>query len=101
MEGAVSSEDDFHKIKLVRQRTKRQFRWVTARSLQMSRASRNPFATQAVYDRAYRENVTLDPLHQTRSCPGFYLWRDRSMSLFRSTFLCQDVRHPRTVAFFM
>jgi NAD-reducing hydrogenase small subunit len=61
VEGAVGSEEDLHKIQTVRARTKILVSLgdcaVTANILAM----RNPFGTKSVYDRAYCENVTLDP----------------------------------------
>ncbi|HZQ67176.1 MAG TPA: hypothetical protein VFA68_01550 [Terriglobales bacterium] len=61
VEGAVSSEDDLHKIKMVRERTKTLVSLGDCAVTANVPAMRNPFPTQAVYDRAYRENVTFDP----------------------------------------
>lgn len=61
VEGAVSNEDDLHKIKLVRERTKTLVSLGDCAITANVPAMRNPFWTKEVYDRAYRENVTLDP----------------------------------------
>jgi NAD-reducing hydrogenase small subunit len=60
VEGAVSSEEDLHKIKMVRQRTKTLVSLGDCAVTANVPGMRNPFSTQAVYDRAYRENVTSD-----------------------------------------
>lgn len=61
VEGAVSTEEDLHKIQTVRARTRILVSLgdcaVTANVIAM----RNPFGTKSVYARAYCENVTLDP----------------------------------------
>ncbi len=61
IEGAVSNEDDLHKIRLVRQRTKTLISLGDCAVTANVPAMRNPFFTKEVYDRAYRENVTFDP----------------------------------------
>src|ERR1022692_4483007 len=63
VEGAVSSEDDLHKIKIVRARTKTLVSLGDCAVTANVPGMRNPFGTKAVYDRAYRENVTFDPGH--------------------------------------
>jgi NAD-reducing hydrogenase small subunit len=61
VEGAVSSEEDLHKIQLVRQRTKTLVSLGDCAVTANVPAMRNPFGTQAILDRAYRENLTLEP----------------------------------------
>lgn len=61
VEGAVSSEDDLHKIKMVRQRTGVLVSLGDCAVTANVPGMRNPFPTKAVYDRSYVENVTLDP----------------------------------------
>jgi len=61
VEGAVSSEEDLHKIKLIRERTKILVSLGDCAVTANVPGMRNPFGTKAVYDRAYRENVTFDP----------------------------------------
>lgn len=61
VEGAVSSEEDLHKIKLVRERTKILVSLGDCAVTANVPGMRNPFGTKAVYDQAYRENVTFDP----------------------------------------
>jgi NAD-reducing hydrogenase small subunit len=61
VEGAVSSEEDLHKIKIVRERTKILVSLGDCAVTANVPGMRNSFGTKAVYDRAYRENVTFDP----------------------------------------
>src|SRR3954470_24898325 len=61
VEGAVSSEEDLHKIKLIRERTKILVSLGDCAITANVPGMRNPFGTKAVYDRAYRENVTFAP----------------------------------------
>ena len=61
VEGAVSSEEDLHKIKAIRERTKILVSLGDCAVTANVPGMRNPFGTKAVYDRAYRENVTFDP----------------------------------------
>jgi len=60
VEGAVSSEEDLHKIQIVRNHTKVLVSLGDCSVTANVPAMRNPFPVQAVYDRAYRENATLD-----------------------------------------
>lgn len=61
VEGAVSSEEDLHKIQTVRQRTKTLVSLGDCAVTANVPGMRNPFGLKAIYDRAYRENVTLEP----------------------------------------
>ena len=61
VEGAVSSEEDLHKIKIVRERTKILISLGDCAVTANVPGMRNAFGRKAVYDRAYRENVTFDP----------------------------------------
>ncbi len=61
VEGAVSTEEDLHKIKMIRERTKILVSLGDCAVTANVPGMRNPFGTKAVYDRAYRENVTFDP----------------------------------------
>lgn len=61
VEGAVSSVDDLHKIQLVRERTMTLVSLGDCAVTANVPGMRNPFSTKSVYDRAYTENVTLDP----------------------------------------
>lgn len=60
VEGAVSNEDDLHKIQMVRQRTKTLVSLGDCAVTANVPSMRNPFKNKLVYDRAYRENVTFD-----------------------------------------
>jgi NAD-reducing hydrogenase small subunit len=61
VEGAVSSEEDLHKVQMVRQRTKTLVSLGDCAVTANVPGMRNPFGVKAIMDRAYRENVTLDP----------------------------------------
>ena len=61
VEGAVSSDEDLHKIKIVRERTKLLVSLGDCAITANVPAMRNPFPTKSVYARAYIENVTLEP----------------------------------------
>jgi NAD-reducing hydrogenase small subunit len=61
VEGAVSSEEDLHKIKIVRERTKILVSLGDCAITANVPAMRNAFTTKSVYARAYIENVTLEP----------------------------------------
>lgn len=60
VEGAVSNEEDLHKVQLVRQHTKTLVSLGDCAVTANVPGMRNPFG-KAIYERAYRENVTLDP----------------------------------------
>ena len=60
VEGAVSSEEDLHKIKLVREHTKTLVSLGDCAVTANVPSMRNPFGTKAILERAYLENVTLD-----------------------------------------
>lgn len=61
VEGAVSSEEDLQKIKVVRQHTKTLVSLGDCSVTANVPGMRNACGVKAVCDRAYRENVTLDP----------------------------------------
>lgn len=60
VEGAVSSEEDLHKILTIRGRTKTLVSLGDCAVTSNVPGMRNPFGAKAVCDRAYRENTTLD-----------------------------------------
>jgi NAD-reducing hydrogenase small subunit len=60
VEGAVSSEEDLHKIKLVRGRTRTLISFGDCAVTANVPALRNPIGVQPLLDRAYVENVTLN-----------------------------------------
>jgi NAD-reducing hydrogenase small subunit len=60
VEGAVSSEEDLHKILLIRERTKTLVSLGDCAVTANVPSMRNSFGLQSLCDRAYRENVTLD-----------------------------------------
>ena len=70
VEGAVSSEDDLHKIKIVRERTKTLVSLGDCAVTANVPGMRNPFGVKAVCDRAYRENVTFDPCIPNQVVPA-------------------------------
>jgi len=61
VEGAVSSEEDLHKIRAIRERTKLLVSLGDCAVTANGPAMRNPFTVESLYDRAYRETATLDP----------------------------------------
>ncbi len=61
VEGAVSSEEDLHKVRMVRERTKILVAFGDCAVTGNVPSMRNPFGTNAVLQRAYLENVTLHP----------------------------------------
>jgi NAD-reducing hydrogenase small subunit len=69
VEGAVSNEEDLHKIQMIRARTKTLVSLGDCAVTANVPAMRNPFFTKEVYDRAYRENVTFDPGTPTQVVP--------------------------------
>ena len=69
VEGAVSSEDDLHKIKLVRERTKTIIAFGDCAVTSNVPGMRNPIGVQPLLDRAYLENVTVNPQIPTRVVP--------------------------------
>ena len=69
VEGAVSSEEDLHKIQMIRQRTKILVSLGDCAVTANVPSMRNMFPLKAVYDRAYQENVTRDPGTPTKVVP--------------------------------
>ena len=61
VEGAISSEEDLHRIRMVRARTKVLVSLGDCAVTGNVPAMRNRFGPGAVLRRAYLENVTLDP----------------------------------------
>jgi len=61
VEGAVSSEEDLHKIQAIRGRTKILVSLGDCAVTANIPGMRNPFTVQSIYDRAYTETATLDP----------------------------------------
>jgi NAD-reducing hydrogenase small subunit len=60
VEGAVSSDEDLHKIRHIRERTKLLVSLGDCAVTANVPSMRNPFGVKAICDRAYRENTTLD-----------------------------------------
>ena len=61
VEGAVSSEEDLHKIQMVRQRTRILVSLGDCAVTANVPSMRNVFPLAEIYHRAYRENITCDP----------------------------------------
>jgi NAD-reducing hydrogenase small subunit len=70
IEGAVSSEEDLHKIRAIRERVKILVSLGDCAVTANVPGMRNPFTTISVYDRAYTENVTLNPGTPTDMVPA-------------------------------
>ena len=60
VEGAVSSDDDLHKITMVRERTKVIIAFGDCAVTSNVPGMRNPIGVAPLLDRAYRENVTIN-----------------------------------------
>mgnify|MGYP001010796092 CR=1 FL=1 len=69
VEGAVSSVDDLHKIQLVRERTRTLVSLGDCAVTANVPGMRNPIGPTALLDRAYLENVTLNPMVPDRVVP--------------------------------
>jgi NAD-reducing hydrogenase small subunit len=69
VEGAVSSEGDLEKIRHIRQHTKYLVSLGDCAVTANVPSMRNPFGTKAILDRAYIENVTLNPQIPTQVVP--------------------------------
>jgi NAD-reducing hydrogenase small subunit len=69
VEGAVSSEEDLHKIKMVRERTKTIIAFGDCAVTSNVPGMRNPIGVQPLLDRAYIENVTVNPQIPSRGVP--------------------------------
>ena len=61
IEGAVSSEEDLHKIQMIRGRVKTLVSFGDCAVTANVPSMRNPFPVESVYARAYKETATLDP----------------------------------------
>ena len=69
IEGAVSSEEDLHKIHMIRGRTKTLVSFGDCAVTANVPAMRNLFSVESVYDRAYRETATLEPSTPSQVIP--------------------------------
>ena len=69
VEGAVSSVEDEEKIKMIRSRTRFLISLGDCAITANVPSMRNPFSLDAVFDRAYLENVTLQPQVPTEVVP--------------------------------
>jgi len=69
VEGAVSSEEDLHKIKMVRARTKTLVAFGDCAVTSNVPGMRNPIGVAALLDRSYRENVTINPQMPSKVVP--------------------------------
>jgi NAD-reducing hydrogenase small subunit len=72
VEGAVSSVDDLHKIEVVRQRTKTLVAFGDCAVTTNVPGMRNPIGVEPLLDRAYQENVTLNPGVPSRVVPMLF-----------------------------
>ena len=70
VEGAISSEEDLHRIKLVRERTKTLIAFGDCAVTSNVPGMRNPIGVGPLLDRAYLENVTLNPGIPTQIVPA-------------------------------
>lgn len=70
VEGAVSSEDDLRKVRQVRERTRTLVALGDCAITSNVPGMRNPIGPAAVLERAYIENVTLNPQVPTQGLPA-------------------------------
>ncbi len=70
IEGAVSSEHDVEKLKMIRARTKILGALGDCAVTGNVPSMRNPFEVPALLDRAYQENASLRPGHPTQTIPA-------------------------------
>jgi NAD-reducing hydrogenase small subunit len=69
VEGAVSSEEDDHKIRLIRERTRLLVAFGDCAVTGNVPSMRNPIGTLPLLERAYLENATLQPQIPDRGIP--------------------------------
>jgi NAD-reducing hydrogenase small subunit len=70
VEGAVSSEEDLHKIKVIRERTRTLVAFGDCAVTSNVPGLRNPIGVRPLLERAYIENVTLNPQLPTEVVPA-------------------------------
>jgi NAD-reducing hydrogenase small subunit len=70
VEGAVSSEEDLHKVKMVRERTTTLIAFGDCAVTSNVPGMRNPIGVQPLLDRSYIENVALHPQVTTLVVPA-------------------------------
>ena len=70
VEGAVSSEDDLKKVKLVREHTDTLIAFGDCAVTSNVPGMRNPIGVDALMDRSYRENVTVNAQMPTEIVPA-------------------------------
>jgi NAD-reducing hydrogenase small subunit len=69
VEGAVSSEDDLEKVKKVGEHTKTVIAFGDCAVTSNVPGMRNPMGVESVLDRAYHENVTVNPMTPNEVVP--------------------------------
>jgi len=69
VEGAVSSEDDLERIKIVRERTKTLIAFGDCAVTSNVPGMRNPIGLEPLLNRAYLENVDINPMIPNRIVP--------------------------------
>ena len=96
VEGAVSSEDDLGKIKMVRARTRILVSLGDCAVTANVPGMRNPYGPEPLLQRAYIENVTLNPSCPARSCPSCWPQSRPVHKSSRSTCSCRAAPRPPT-----
>jgi NAD-reducing hydrogenase small subunit len=69
VEGAVSSEDDLAKVRKVREHTKTIVAFGDCAVTSNVPGMRNPMGPEAILQRAYHENVTINPMTPSENVP--------------------------------
>jgi NAD-reducing hydrogenase small subunit len=70
VEGAVSSEDDLHKIKMIREQTTTIIAFGDCAVTSNDPGMRNPIGVEPLLDLSYRENVTINAQIPTEVVPA-------------------------------
>jgi NAD-reducing hydrogenase small subunit len=94
IEGSVSNEEDLVKAREFRQHCKFLISLGDCAVNGNVPAMRNLFPLDSVYDRAYKENVQLNPSAPTTVCLRCWRWSSRSMPSCLSTCTCRVARPP-------
>jgi NAD-reducing hydrogenase small subunit len=96
LEGSISNEEDLHKAKEFRARCKVLISLGDCAVNGNVPAMRNPYKLDAVYDRAYLENVDVHPVRPTVGVPALLAVRRSTAVVDRWTVFIPAVRRGPT-----
>jgi len=94
VEGAVGNEEDLHKIRIARERSRLLVSLGDCAVTANVPSMRNSFGRKQVLERAYTENATLRPGAPQQGVPALLPASPPCTKWLRSTFLCPGVRPP-------